>query len=164
MSDPQDNVLEVESLRFSYGNKTIVDLEKCTLGANQSMAVIGPSGCGKTTFLHLVAGLLTPDSGSVRILSQDIGAMDATHLDRFRGQSVGMVFQRLFLMPALTVFENVRLAQQMARKPRDDDRVTALLNQLDLSEVAEQKPRTLSQGKLNASRLPVHWYTTRHLF
>ena len=140
-------VLEVDELRFSYGAKAVVEIDDCKLRAGQSMAVIGPSGCGKTTFLHLLAGLLTPASGSVSILRKNIFGLSATELDRFRGQNVGMVFQRLFLLPALTVYQNVQLAQQMARKPKDDERVEVLLQQLGLMDLAQQKPRTLSQGQ-----------------
>ncbi len=140
-------VLAVDGLQFQYAGKDIVNITHCELPAGQSMAVIGPSGCGKTTFLHLVAGLLTPGSGTVRILHEDIFKLSATQLDKFRGQHVGMVFQRLFLLPGLTVYQNVQLAQQMARKPRDDGRVKTLLDELGLSALAHRKPGMLSQGQ-----------------
>jgi len=140
-------VLEVEALRFQYAKQDIVNVPRCVLEAGQSMAVIGPSGCGKTTFLHLLAGLLTPMSGSVRILNNDIATFTTTGLDRFRGRNVGMVFQRLFLMPALTVYQNVQLAQIMSRKSRDDKQVFSLLAQLGLTELAHHKPSMLSHGQ-----------------
>ena len=109
--------------------------------------VLGPSGCGKTTFLHLLAGLLKPTSGNVEILGDDITRMGGAQLDRFRGQHIGMVFQRLLLMPALTVRQNIELAQRLSRKPRDTTRIDALLDQLGIAELSNQKPRTLSQGQ-----------------
>lgn len=139
--------LEVDSLLFRYGDKDIVNIDRCSLERGQSMAVIGPSGCGKTTFLHLLAGLLTPDAGSVSILGKDIAQFSPTALDRFRGQNIGMVFQRLLLLPALSVYQNIQLAQQMARKQRDDRLVETLLKQLGLSDLAYQKPNTLSHGQ-----------------
>ena len=110
--DPQStNVIDIDALTFSYGAHRVVDVPQFELAAAASGAVIGSSGCGKTTFLHLMAGLLKPAGGRIRILDSDISNMAGTELDRFRGQQIGMVFQRLFLLPALTVYQNVELAQ-----------------------------------------------------
>ncbi|TPV95994.1 MAG: ABC transporter ATP-binding protein [Myxococcales bacterium FL481] len=140
-------VIDIEKLTFRYGALDVVNIEQFRLGAGESISVIGPSGCGKTTFLHLVAGLLKPTSGAVCLLGEAISGMDGARLDRFRGQHVGMVFQRLFLMPALTVRQNVELARQLARKPRDSARVDHLLQQLGLTEFAHHRPTMLSQGQ-----------------
>ena len=146
-SDSTTPVLGVSALRFSYNDQVVLDIEDFTLAQGESLAVIGPSGCGKTTFLHLLAGLLTPNAGSIRVLDQDITKMSPSTLDRFRGQHFGMVFQKLFLMPALTVRQNIELAQQMARKPQDSQRVDQLLDQLGLGDLGERKPKMLSQGQ-----------------
>ncbi len=140
-------VVEANALTFSYGTREVVNIEHFQLAAGESIAVIGPSGCGKTTFLHMLAGLLKPTSGRIHLLGSDITAMSDTELDHFRGQQVGMVFQRLLLMPALNVRQNVELAQQLARKPRDKARIDALLKQLSLVDFAQHKPRMLSQGQ-----------------
>ena len=141
------SILAVQGLRFSYGDRSVLDLDEFRLGAQDSMAVIGPSGCGKTTFLHLLAGLISPESGSIRVLDQDITRMRPTELDRFRGQHIGMVFQKLFLMPALSVRQNVELAQEMARKPKDIQRVDVLLEELGLQDLGHHRPSQLSQGQ-----------------
>lgn len=141
------NVIDIDALTFSYGSQAVVDLKRFQLAAGESMAVIGSSGCGKTTFLHLLAGLLKPASGKIRILGHDITQMGEAQLDRFRGEHMGMVFQRLFLMPALSVRQNVELARRLARKPREEARVDALLTQLGILEFAHHKPRMLSQGQ-----------------
>ncbi|MEM9623328.1 MAG: ATP-binding cassette domain-containing protein [Pseudomonadota bacterium] len=140
-------VIEVSGLSFSYGSRDIIQLDEFQLTAGSSLAVLGPSGCGKTTLLHLLAGLLKPGSGSIRILGQDITGMSGAQLDRFRGRHIGMVFQRLFLMPALNVRQNIQLARQLSRQPRDDALINALLGQLGLTDFAQHKPRMLSQGQ-----------------
>ncbi len=140
-------VIDIDALTFSYGSRKVVDLQQFQLAADESIAVIGSSGCGKTTLLHLLAGLLPPATGSIRILGHDITAMSGAQLDRFRGEHMGMVFQRLFLMPALSVHQNIALAQRLARKPRDDTRIDALLEQLGIAEVSHHKPGMLSQGQ-----------------
>lgn len=142
-----DPVIDINALSFRHSARAVVSIGQFRLDAGESMAVIGPSGCGKTTFLHLLAGLLRPSSGVVRILGQEISSMRGSELDRFRGRQIGMVFQRLFLMPALTVYQNVELAQKLARKPRDRGRVENLIEQLGLAACAHQKPRTLSLGQ-----------------
>ena len=147
MSELGATVVDVVALGFRYGLHDVVNLEQFRLATGESAAVIGPSGCGKTTFLHLLAGLLKPRTGNISILGNEITEMSGAQLDRFRGQHMGMVFQRLFLMPALTVRQNIELAQRLARKPRDDARIDALLQQLGLAELAHHKPRMLSQGQ-----------------
>lgn len=141
------NVIDIDGLTFSYGARAVVDLAQFQLAAGESMAVIGSSGCGKTTLLHLLAGLLKPSAGQIRILGSDITQMAGAELDRFRGQNIGMVFQRLFLMPALTVHQNIALAQRLARQPLDEARISALLQQLDIADLSHRKPRMLSQGQ-----------------
>ena len=139
--------IEVTELRFDHGERTIVDINRCQLAIGQSMAVIGPSGCGKTTFLHLLAGLIRPRSGVIRILDRDLSQLRGSHLDRFRGRHLGLVFQRLHLLPALTVHENVLLAQRLARVPMDPTRVEALFDRLNLTGLERHRPSMLSQGQ-----------------
>lgn len=139
--------IEVTELRFDHGERTIVDISRCQLAVGQSMAVIGPSGCGKTTFLHLLAGLIRPRSGVIRILDRNLSQLRGSDLDRFRGRHLGLVFQRLHLLPALTIHENVLLAQRLARVPVDPTRVEALFDRLNLTGLERHRPSMLSQGQ-----------------
>lgn len=139
--------IRVADLRFTYGEHPVVEVSTCHLGRGESMAVIGPSGCGKTTFLHLLAGLIRPGGGSIHILGQDLAALHGSKLDRFRGQHIGLVFQRFHLLPALTVRENVLLAQRLARVPLDRERIKTLFEQLGLTGLENRKPAMLSQGQ-----------------
>lgn len=139
--------IEVTGLRFAYGNRPVVSIERCCLARGDSMAVIGPSGCGKTTFLHLLAGLIRPSAGVIHILGQDLSTLRAMDLDRFRGQHIGLVFQRFHLLPALTVRDNVLLARRLARVPIEGAQVEALFDQLSLTGLEHRKPSMLSQGQ-----------------
>lgn len=139
--------IDVTDIGFSYGESTVVSMGRCELERGRSMAVIGPSGSGKTTFLHLLAGLLHPDSGAIRILGQDLAQLRGATLDRFRGRNIGLVFQRLHLLPALNVRENVLLAQRLSGSPVDPARVATLLERLDLVGLEHHKPSMLSQGQ-----------------
>ncbi len=145
--------IDVTDLRFSYGSRVVVSIERCHLARGDSMAVIGPSGCGKTTFLHLLAGLIRPSAGVIEILGQDLSALGGADLDRFRGQHIGLVFQRFHLLPALTVRDNVLLSQRLARAPIEPAAVETLLERLDLAGLEHRKPSTLSQGQAQRSAI-----------
>jgi len=139
--------VDVTDLCFSYGNRTVVEVSHCRLARGDSIAVIGSSGCGKTTFLHMLAGLIRPNAGVIHILGQELSSLRGSDLDRFRGKHIGLVFQRFHLLPALTVLENVLLAQRLARVPVERGRVDALVESLSLVGLEHHKPSMLSQGQ-----------------
>ena len=147
LPDSETNAVDVTNLGFRYGENTVLDIESFRLERGRSMAVIGPSGCGKTTFLHLLAGLIRPSTGAIRILGQDLAELRGASLDRFRGRNIGLVFQRLHLLPAVSVRENVLLAQRLGGSRLDEARVATLLEQLDLGGLEHRKPSMLSQGQ-----------------
>lgn len=144
---PFEHAIEVTDLRFNYGDTAAVRVDKCHLPDQKSLAIIGPSGCGKTTFLHLLAGLLRPDSGLIRILGQDLSQLRGARMDRFRGQHIGMVFQQHYLLPSLTVHQNLQLALRLARKPSDPARIRELYDMLGLNGLEQRRPAMLSQGQ-----------------
>jgi putative ABC transport system ATP-binding protein len=140
-------VLDIRSLRFAYGDRTVLQLEELSLQAGETGAVLGPSGSGKTTLLHLIAGLLRPTQGTVAICGQRLDALGATACDRFRGRHLGIVFQRLHLLPALSVLDNLLLAQRLARVAHDAKAAQSLLDALDIGALAGSRPASLSQGQ-----------------
>jgi putative ABC transport system ATP-binding protein len=95
------------------------------VGQGEAWLLSGPSGCGKSTVLHLLAGLLVPTYGAVRVAGVDLGALSEGARDRWRGRTVGLVPQRLHLVGPLTVRDNLRLAQSLPGLTVDDDRITA---------------------------------------
>lgn len=139
--------LDVQGLTFTYANTPVLRVDRMRLGDGESAALIGPSGCGKTTLLHIVAGLLRPSTGSVMVCGQALHALSAGAADRFRGRHLGIVFQRLHLLPALPVLENVLLAQRLARQRPDPAAARALLTQLGVEGLERHKPAMLSQGQ-----------------
>ncbi|MFK8053832.1 MAG: ABC transporter ATP-binding protein [Woeseiaceae bacterium] len=141
------NAIEVSALKFGYDGSLTVDIDKFTLEKGKSVSVIGPSGCGKTSFLHLVAGLLTPQSGDITILGQSLATLNGAQLDRFRGSTLGLVLQKFHLIRALTVRENLLLAGRLSRKPPTSAGMIDLLRKLDILDVTDHKPSMLSQGQ-----------------
>lgn len=136
-------MIELKNLTYTVGGNTILQNLNWQVKQGQHALLLGASGSGKTTLLHILAGLLTPTSGTVTIDGQAL----VGNLDAWRGRNIGMVFQALHLVKALTVRENLRLAQTMAGLPADDARITHLLEKLGLVDKAAHYTHQLSVGQ-----------------
>ncbi|WP_420468645.1 ABC transporter ATP-binding protein [Panacagrimonas sp.] len=143
----ENPLLQMQGLRFGYGPQPVVNLPALELQAGQTCALIGPSGCGKSTLLHLVAGLLRPQAGTVRIAGQALSELRGAALDRFRGRHLGIVLQRLHLLGALSVLDNLLLAQRLARVATDVGAARRALAELGVADRADAKPAQLSRGQ-----------------
>jgi putative ABC transport system ATP-binding protein len=140
-------VLVLEDVAKAYGDRTVVAVPSWAAAAGQHSLILGPSGSGKSTLLHLIGGLLRPSRGRVVVAGQDLAALAPAELDAYRGHSIGIVLQRLHLIPALTVRDNLRLARTLARLPPDAARIDALIADLGLATLARARPSQLSQGE-----------------
>ena len=141
------DAVQVQDLSFAYTDVDVIAIERFELAEKSSCAIIGPSGSGKSTFVHLLAGLLVASQGSVRIFDQELGALSEAERDRFRGRHIGFIFQQFHLFPALTVLDNLHLAQRLARVERDPDKAHERLARLNVDSLARRKPSELSQGQ-----------------
>lgn len=139
-------VLQISDLEFRY-DQPLIGIDNFEIARHECVGLIGPSGCGKTTFIHLIAGLLRPGRGSIRINGIDLSQLSEGELDRVRGQNMGIVFQRLYLVPSISVIDNLLLAQRLSRTPVDQAYATNLLEQLGIEELSDKKPHQLSQGQ-----------------
>jgi putative ABC transport system ATP-binding protein len=115
--------------------------------AGQFMAVMGPSGSGKSTLMHLLAGLDTPDMGSVHIAGEDITRMSDRELTRLRRKHIGFVFQSFNLLPTQTAEENVLLPLAIAGRKPEREAVDELLERMGLAARRDHKPSQLSGGQ-----------------
>ncbi len=114
------------------------------------VAIGGPSGCGKSTLLHLLGCVDTPTSGAVRFEGRDVGTLTDSERGRIRLTRIGFVFQRFFLLPMLTAWENVELPQSEAGVPAAErrERTRALLEYVGLSTRTQHLPSQLSGGEM----------------
>ncbi|MEM1116612.1 MAG: ATP-binding cassette domain-containing protein, partial [Bacteroidota bacterium] len=140
------SALRLDGVRHAYDGTPVLDLS-LDIAAGAHHLVLGPSGSGKTTLLHVAAGLLRPDAGRAEVAGQDLFALPEAERDRFRGRTVGVVFQGLHLVSALTAEQNVALARSLAGLPADADRVGGLLEALDVAHRRRALPEALSQGE-----------------
>lgn len=141
------NLLHIEHLQHRYAQDVALKLDHLTLSAGEQLLVLGPSGCGKSTLLHVIAGLLRPSSGRISVCGQDLSQLSASAMDRFRGHHLGIIFQRLHLIPALTVAQNLALAQRLSRSSGGGHDVQDMLARLGIESCANALPGTLSQGQ-----------------
>ena len=129
------------------GRLTVLDIDSFQIDAGEQVAMIGQSGGGKTTLLHLIAGLLTPDSGSIRVAGIELTKLSEQGRDRCRAASTGYVFQTFNLLPAFSALENVQLGMAFGNRPVDTERALDLLGKVGLSDRARYKPKQLSVGQ-----------------
>jgi putative ABC transport system ATP-binding protein len=118
--------------------------------AGQRVAIVGKSGSGKSTLLNLLTGIDQATEGTVQVGGQLLGQLSENDLARWRGRTVGIVFQFFQLMPTLTVLENIVFAMDLVGTTPANARVSkarALLIQVGLSDQADKLPQTLSGGQ-----------------
>ena len=139
-------MIETESLKFSYNGKKYFDFPDINLDSGENLLIIGNSGIGKTTLLHLLAGILKPESGSINISGTDISKFSDTELDKFRGDNIGIVFQKPHFISSLTINENLKLAQYLSPSKTSGD-AKKILESLNIKDKYQQKPNRLSEGE-----------------
>jgi putative ABC transport system ATP-binding protein len=120
------------------------------IAAAEYLGVVGPSGCGKSTLLHVLGCVDVATSGVVSFQGRDVSSMRDAERSRLRLREIGFVFQRFFLLPMLTAFENVELPQSEAGVPRSERRARAreLLDYVGLGARADHRPSELSGGEM----------------
>lgn len=122
-----------------------VDLD---ISPGEFLAVVGPSGAGKTTLLHMLGCLDHPSSGSVTFHGSRVDDLPDSRLTEFRRRKIGFVFQEFYLIPGLTVAENISLPLLFARSREKEEHVRALIETVGLGKRASHLPKQLSGGEM----------------
>ncbi len=147
------SIIQIENLTFQYDQSPpILKVSKFELKRGEKIFLAGPSGSGKTTFLELVAGLLNPTSGLLRVLDEDFSAQNTHHKDLVRKKWMSFIFQSFNLVPYLSVEENIRLPFWLGfRDERGDEQITKdfehLIKGLDIASLQHKKVMELSFGQ-----------------
>ena len=124
----------------------VIDVGQFGVEEKTQVGIRGRSGMGKTTFLHLLAGILKPDAGTVRVDGVQVSALPEGERDRMRATKIGYIFQTFNLLPGFTALENVLMG--MAFGPgADREHATALLKRVGLGDRLHYRPRQLSTGQ-----------------
>lgn len=147
---PTDVIIETRNLHRGYhiGNKSIEVLKGINLSIHKGEKVFlcGPSGAGKTTLLYTLAGLETPENGSVYIAGSDLYAMSRNQQAHFRNREIGYIFQNYHLLPELTALENVAIPGAISGLNTTSAAMQAL-ERVGLADRADHLPSELSGGE-----------------
>ena len=135
-----------KDVEFNYDNQIFFKFQDIDLKSNENLLIIGNSGVGKTTLMHLLAGLLKSNLGSIKLFDQELSQLSSHQLDRFRKKNIGIVFQRPHFVNSLTVKENLQLAQYIANI-KDNNRIDSILKNLNIFDKSNKKTNQLSQGE-----------------
>ncbi|MEU1181650.1 ABC transporter ATP-binding protein [Streptomyces sp. NPDC005820] len=149
MNAPGGSLLVAEDLKKAYGPTMALDGAEFSIHPGEVVAVMGPSGSGKSTLLHCLAGIVTPDSGSIRYDGQELATMNDARRSLLRRTEFGFVFQFGQLVPELTCVENVALPLRLNGTSRKQAERTALgwMERLEVDDLAKKRPGEVSGGQ-----------------
>lgn len=119
MSGRADALLDLDGVRFAWTTgRPLIDIERFTLGAGETVFLAGPSGSGKSTLLSLIGGVIAADAGRLRVCGHDLAALSGVARDRLRADHLGIIFQQFNLVPYLSMEDNVLLPCRFSRARR----------------------------------------------
>ena len=148
--ESKNPVIEVKNLKKSFGSLQVLDGIDISIQKGENIAVLGRSGSGKSVLIKIISGLLSPDSGLVKVFGHEVDKISRKELQLLRSK-IGFSFQNSALYDSMTVFEN--LAFPLTRNKRElgtkevNHAIASVLNDVGLSNTINQMPSELSGGQ-----------------
>lgn len=137
-------MIQVKNVSKHFANETAIDYSDITFEKGKSYMLLGASGCGKSTLLNMIAGILSPESGSIEIAGEDMIKKSQKEKDKFRIQKIGYIFQDFKLIPEMTVMDNIAILRLEKVDISDTDKI---LDALGILEKKNKKVKHLSGGE-----------------
>ena len=136
-------MIKTKQLSYKYPNGPLIQFPDFEVEAGDSLLVLGESGCGKTTLLHLLAGLLRPATGEIWINDTSLAQIDNAQMDQFRGEHIGLVYQKNYFIESLSMWDNLTISPYCTKKSR----VKTIAEGLGILDVLRSYPKQLSMGQ-----------------
>lgn len=147
-------MIQTTQLHYAYpGTQTHLEFPDVEIKQGEVAVIRGPSGSGKSTWLALVAALVSPTAGQLVVADRDLSTLGKADADTWRATTIGFLPQKLHLTPALSVMDNLRMAQWAAGVPEDILRIAEVLESLGIGELAKRHPLSLSGGQAQRAAL-----------
>ena len=137
-------MIEIKNITKQFQNETAIEYKDMVFESGHSYMLLGASGCGKSTLLNMIAGILSPTSGSIVIDGVDMQHKSQKEKDKFRIQNIGYIFQDFKLIDEMTVMDNINI---LKLEGVDTSRRAELLQELDIAEKKNSKIKHLSGGQ-----------------
>ena len=118
------------------------------IGKGEFISIVGPSGAGKSSLLHILGCLDRPTEGAMKFDGMNVEHMTESELDGIRRRKIGFVFQQFYLMPGLSVFDNVTLPKVFSKEAIDYGKVESLIDMVGLTQRKGHFPNQLSGGEM----------------
>ena len=152
-----DAIIQARGLKRYYrrGIETVKALDGVDLDlhAGEMVSILGPSGSGKTTLVNLLSCLDAPTEGTLTVAGREVAGLSEDQLADVRRGTMGFVFQKFYLLPTLTVAENVEAPLMFCRRPVDRAATMEVLRQVGLEDRASHRPRELSGGQMQRAAI-----------
>lgn len=140
-------MLQTSGIAHQYKGSQRFDFPDIKCSKQETLLILGKSGVGKSTLLHILAGILKPQNGNVLIGDTSIYKLNGNALDKFRGQNVGLIFQKPHFVQSISAIENLLLTQKMAGENIDQAKAKTLLDKLNIGKQMHSKTFKMSQGE-----------------
>ena len=137
-------MINVKNVSKHFANETAIDYSDITFEKGKRYMLLGASGCGKSTLLNMIAGILSPETGSIEIGGEDMTKKSQKEKDKFRIQKIGYIFQDFKLIPEMSVMDNIGILRLEKVDISDVDNV---LESLEILDKKNKKVKHLSGGE-----------------
>lgn len=146
-------MIKIQSLAHQYHQVPKLQFPDWEIKDAEQWLLLGSSGSGKSTLLNIIAGLLKPQNGEVILDGTSVYQLSSREMDQFRGQKIGIVFQKPHFIKSLNIYDNIAIASSLAGLPIDAKRISLLLETLGLAGKAKKYAEELSQGQLQRASI-----------
>lgn len=137
-------MITIKNITKQFPNETAIDYQDITFESGKSYMLLGASGCGKSTLLNMIAGILSPETGTIEIDGIDMTAKSQAEKDKFRIQKIGYIFQDFKLISEMTVMDNIEI---LRLENVDISGIDEILKSLEIYDKKNKRVKNLSGGE-----------------